>query len=313
MRVTNKTQRIILEDERSLFQKEYEYYSKNNLYPVTLFGKNFYNMYRRINLQVLVTRKCNMHCTFCIEENEHCETEIDTVPILNDILYQYKQQGITPCLSITGGEPMLESNKVTRIVQIAKHLYYLDDININTNGTNANLLPSKILTNVSLHDTDYESLKALDTTFFLPVYYQCVMQQGKVDSIDRIVDYIDLIGNVTKCVGFSFRGLSTLNCKGIGYQNMKVDFFDIVNQISHDKRFEFVQQKIGDHYVYEIYRYKGYPIRFTYANRDLLREYEIEERKQGNIYSRANIITPDGNVYTGWNLDLNLLKKQDSI
>ncbi len=138
---------------------------------------------------------------------------------------------------------------------------------------------------------------------------QSVMMRGGVESVKDVKAFIDHYNNLG-FKSYSFRGLSVLDYNN-DYsgaekftQENAVDFFKIVNDVAKDPEFEFKQQKIGDHYVYEIWEYKGSVLRFTYSNFSLLREIEENERKKGKRFSRA---TPDNRVTTGWIEDLNRL------
>jgi len=110
--------------------------------------------------------------------------------------------------------------------------------------------------------------------------------------------------------GFSFRGLTTLDSdKDYKMEreftnNSVIDIKSLLDEIANDSRFEFIQQKIGDHYLFEIYRYKGKYVRFTYSNFEWLKSVENQERKDGKWYSRATIIHPNA-VYAGWTYNLN--------
>ena len=116
--------------------------------------------------------------------------------------------------------------------------------------------------------------------------------------------------------GFSFRGLTRLDAGKQYDKEVKfslaheIDFFGIANRVANDPDFEFVQQKIGDHYWFEIYRYRGKIVRLTYSNFAFLRKSETEERAKGAIFSRATIIHPDGKIYAGWTYDLNLIAER---
>jgi hypothetical protein len=137
--------------------------------------------------------------------------------------------------------------------------------------------------------------------------------KGYIDSVSEIKKYMDFF-TLLGADGFSFRGMSTLDVgkeyvDEINFSNAHaVDFFSIVEEVSNDPAFEFVQQKIGDHYWFEHYNYKGKPVRFTYSNFDFLRKVETEERKNNQWFSRATIISPTGRVYAGWTYDINELR-----
>lgn len=331
MRIFDKTRRIYLSKEKeiALFLDELEYYRTNNQYKVKLFGKDIVNIYKNINLQVLLTKICNNRCPFCIENDGYdiCNKEIEIYNILSSVLQQYISQNITPVVSITGGEPTLFPGKLLTVLDICKK-YNIKFYNVNTNGVNLSYLASTDGFRINLSRHHYEldkiiELFGLDSLYCTPkylydnilkarTYIQCVLIKGYIDSINEMKLFMDHY--IQKgCIGFSFRGLTKLDTvkdysKEINWVNNHwVDVFNIANELCNEPDFEFIQQKIGDHYFYEVWKYKGFLVRITYSNFELLREIETKEREQGKIYSRATIINPSGNVYSGWCYDINKL------
>lgn len=324
MRIFDINQRIDLsgKQDESLFEPELDYYRKNNQYHVDLFGVHVINIYKRINVQILITRICNFHCKFCIE-NDGLSFNISTYQLpwlVKEVLTQYKTQNIRPTVSITGGEPTLLPQRLYEILNVILPFVEKNDIeyvNLNTNGTNiscVNLFPWLAI-NVSRHHYDFSvnqqifggKFNTLDHNTTTKSTLQCVLMMGYIDTLREIKKYMDIY---SMAKGYSFRSLTKLD-KSKGYLKESiftserfVDIKLILDQVARDPDFTFVQQKIGDHYIYEIYRYKGKIVRFVYSNFDWLRRVENEERQQGDIYSRATIIEPT-TVYTGWAYDIN--------
>lgn len=325
MRIYNKNYRIKLsrENENKLFTEELDYYRTNNQYPVSLFEKKIINIYKNINLQILVTNRCNLKCKFCIERSDDCDTvsEKNPLSILTYLLSQYNFFGIYPNISITGGEPSLDLEYLHNIINLINK-YEINHLNINSNGTF--LDPIQFLhINLNISRHHYNNIKNNDIfgkdrgMYYNRFYnndfvnFQCVLLDGYIDSIDEIKKYTDLhIKHGIKRV--TFRGLSNLNTDKGYYEesiefcnNQTVDVFKILNDISEDKDFEFIQQKIGDHYIYELYKYKGITVCFSYSNFAFLKNIENEERQNGKLFSRATILKPDGSVYIGWYYEIN--------
>ncbi len=323
MRMFNKERRypISKENEIETFKKELEYYRNYNVYNIRLFGYRIINIYKNINVQVVISKNCNYSCPFCIENDHTINEEIESPigKIFDSIIDQYTGQGITPSVSITGGEPTLFPERLREIYQIAIKRWGLSRVNINTNGVNPDILEEMkgIRVNLSRHhycETKADMIfgKKSDYVIGSNITMQCVMMKGFIDSVAEIKKYMDFF-IAMRADGFSFRGMSKLDAskeyvREIDFSTTHaIDFFSIVNEVSNDPAFEFVQQKIGDHYFYEIYKYKGKPVRFTYSNFEFLRKVETEERKNGKSYSRATIISPSGKVYTGWTYNINEL------
>lgn len=317
---------ITKENEIATFMGELEYYRINNQNPVLLLGHRIVNIYRNINVQVVLSKKCNFACPFCIENDRNADSndflEHSGFPemVFDTVISQYDDRGITPHVSITGGEPTLFPEKLKKIYELAVNKWHLPFVNINTNGANHEVLKDmeNVWINLSRHhycETKANEIfgKKSDYTIIPNTTMQCVMMKGYIDSIVEIKKYMDFF-IAMRADGFSFRGMSTLDAgkeytKEINFSAAHaVDFFSIVEEVSNDPSFEFVQQKIGDHYWFEIYTYKGKQVRFTYSNFDFLRKVETEERKNNQWFSRATVISPTGKIYAGWTYDINELR-----
>lgn len=201
------------------------------------------------------------------------------------LLEKYTEIGITPNVSITGGEPTLYPGKVNKLIEICDR-YKIKAV-VNTNGYNIGPI-HKCTMNVSV-----QGMRPLETHDREELCLQKMIVGSEVKSIVMFMNYHYYLNFVEK---YSFRGM----------YDRPGDYFELVSNVSNDSRFEFIQQKTGDYYHFEMYRYLRYNcfLRFTFADMSLLREKEVKEKVR---YSRANIIQPNGDTYTGWNYDLNIL------
>jgi len=328
MRIFNKDWRITLggKTDEEIFTPEVHYYRTHNQYPVVLFGKPITNVYKRINVQILLTRACNFKCPFCIENDgmtlgKPTEGKYWLPLLVRQVLTQYKEQNITPTISITGGEPTLFPDKLYHLLDIVGSFVGGTDgikfININTNGTNLNVPKDFdwLRINLSRHHYGVDqnksifgpNYKTLTNDLIEGTNLQCVLMRGYIDSIKEMKEYM---AAYSMGAGYSFRGLTTLdNQKGYSSealftQERFIDIKPLLDEIAKDPEFEFIQQKIGDHYIYEIYKYKGKVFRVVYSNFAWLRKVEAEERNRNVWNSRATIIHPNA-VYSGWTYDLN--------
>lgn len=332
MRIYHKDNRISLEgvSDEVLFKPELDYYRKNNQYHVDLFGVHVINIYRRINVQIIITKTCNFDCPFCIER-DGLKIQIDesncNLPFyVKEVLLQYIQQGIVPTISITGGEPTLHPQRLTNILDIISKFWGMNKIecvNLNTNGTNLKCMEDFpwVSLNISRHHYNFNDnmsifgsmFKAIDARTTERSYLQCVLLKDYINNVESIKKYINVYSMAR---GFSFRSLTVLDSQKRYFKEAQftkdnyVDIKFILDQIDKDPDFTFIQQKIGDHYIYEIYRYRGKIVRFVYSNFDWLRQVEIKEREQGDIFSRATIIEPTA-VYSGWAYDINRIYGRD--
>ena len=61
-----------------------------------------------------ISNRCNLHCKYCYRDNENRAP----IPALSDDMKMYLQQ-LTPdrteCVGVTGGEPLLEFDKIKQI------------------------------------------------------------------------------------------------------------------------------------------------------------------------------------------------------
>ena len=330
MRIFAPRQRIGInkDNELDLLNEEWAYYTQNNQYPVSLFGHPLVNINKNINLQAVLGYNCNHDCPFCVEKDLKtrvgCSDEL-YAQTLNEIVGQYHTQGIFPSVSITGGEPLLYLRRLRLVVKVLNDLG-VRRFNINTNGSflarRLDLVQEMRVPsfNISRHshipgeratltgfrkEISDEDLFHVQSVFKNICCLQAVMCKEGLNSLEAIKAYMDHY----MAMGFrqfSFRGLSALDEtkiyeSEINYsQNNWVDIFDVIDNVAKDPDFEFVQQKIGDHYLYEIWRYKGCTLRFTYSNLNLLRTYELEEKRMGKRFSRATILYPNSRVTSGW-------------
>lgn len=89
----------------------------------------------RLRLYIKLTDNCNAHCAFCANANNCDYGEIDFKKIEYVIKYLYSLDRLHS-ISITGGEPLLEYNKVFHLLDL---IYSIDpniEVQISTNGIN---------------------------------------------------------------------------------------------------------------------------------------------------------------------------------
>lgn len=79
---------------------------------------------------VVFTQGCNMHCSYCHnKELEHVKNLVSEDEVFNHLK---KRRGLIEGVVITGGEPTLQNDLMTFILQV-KHLGY--KVKLDTNGT----------------------------------------------------------------------------------------------------------------------------------------------------------------------------------
>lgn len=306
--------------QEGMFDAEYDYYTRHNRYPVMLMGKPIINIYKRINLQVVLTEACPMRCGFCIERIDDVGTELDVTELFGAVLAQYGSQGVAPNVSITGGEPTLYPNRLKGALDACRS-NGIRNVNINTYGHSWDVLSQypEVRVNLSRHAV---APSPRDPVFMMPApadhidgrtFIQCALLRDHIHTLPGMKVFMQQwMARTPPLAGFSFRGLSQLDDAKAYPEEQRlfcssqcVDIFEIANQMFADPEFHFQQQKIGDHYWFEFYRWGSIPIRLTYSNFSYLRRREQEERARDEWLSRATVVHANGHVYAGWAYDIN--------
>lgn len=113
--------------------KKYRWYLKILLRILELEIKNiFFDYNRPYRIIIKITDKCNFNCKTCGNWKKENKSDLD-IKKIKDIFIKYNRD--IYFLTITGGEPFFELDRLFEIIEIAKqecpNLYY---ISINTNG-----------------------------------------------------------------------------------------------------------------------------------------------------------------------------------
>lgn len=335
-------------NEKKIFDEETEYYTKNNMTDVNLFGNPVKNLYKNMNLQVVTNYNCNHDCLFCIEGTENISEKKlpDEVfgNLVDNIVQEYQVKNtVKPVVTVTGGEPLLFKNRLKIILETLKK-NKVQRYGVNTNGKflnqpyyidlfNQYFNTEPFHVNVSRHhfdDVKNNKLfngKAISTTELVEannklgnkLTLQAILAKDFIGNLASIKEYMNYF--IDKGFNsFSFRGLCELDSTKDYFRNKvkfskdhNVDFFQIAEEVAGNSDFQFKQQKIGDHYVYELYKYKGKTFRLTYSNFDYLRQQETKEINQGMNICRNAIVFPNGKFATGWADDIKQLKIPTSL
>lgn len=100
------------------------------------------------SLSIDITRRCNMQCTFCCKGDAQNQTI--TKQIIDKLLDELQDCAVG-VLRLFGGEPMLEPDMVTYIIEQARKRLMFGDLSINTNGTIFNDAVKNALSDTALH------------------------------------------------------------------------------------------------------------------------------------------------------------------
>lgn len=281
---------------------EYNYYSTKNIKKFIYKGIEYSSLYRRLNVQLVVTNKCPYNCPFCIEkinptngikENFSADLQLKN---LKELLLIMKEAGLEPTVSITGGEPTLY---LEHIINISKMLNELGiAYNLNTSGFCNNPIISKNFNriNLSVHSANINEnskifQKDRDEYWKNEIFENCTIQRVINDSnFDDLIKFLDSFSQRR----FSIRFVSRAEGEP------SFDWKPLFDKINQDARFSFVQQKIGDYYFFEEYKYKDSKfIRFSFSDIEQLKYYKDNLEKDKN-FVRAAIVLADGSVKFDW-------------
>jgi molybdenum cofactor biosynthesis enzyme MoaA len=305
-----------------MFGEELDYYTKHNIKNINIFGTEVKNLYKNINLQIISNYECNSSCTFCIEKYNKYKIkklpDLEFSHYIDSILKEYQNNNVRPVVSITGGEPLMFKNRINHIIKILMD-NKVQRYGINTNAKFLNCsfyidLFNRLFDNepfyinVSRHHINDNKNNEISGNFISidelikinnelknRLTLQSVTINNYIDSSEKIKEFMDHF--IDKGFNsFSFRGLYDTNL----HKNMYIDFFDLIEQISVDNDCVFIEQKVGDHYIYEKYKYKNKTFRLTYANIPYLNMIEDKEIANNINICRNAILFPDGKFSTSW-------------
>ena len=304
MRIFDKNKRLHHSQKTiNYFMKnEYDYYSNNNIREFEFNGKKYKSLYRRLNVQLLITKKCPFNCKFCIEkinpvglEEQDEETSINN---LKSILNTLVAANMEPTVSITGGEPMLYVDYVSKVTKMLDELEI--KYNINTSGLitdkTKKFLPNIKRINLSVHHFDSDINSNIFGAKRNDYYNNKTFKNATIQTVltKPNFDYLIKFLNSFNQKRFSIRMLCDTE------EIETPEWFELMETINNDNNFEFIQQKIGDYYWFEEYKYKDKIIRFSYASLKQLAYYKNVIENKDNPFVRAVVVFPNGNIEFDW-------------
>lgn len=262
------------------------------------------------HLHLKLTDACNASCAFCVEQNSVCKENANKfVDSVDKMLSEMEREGILFSVSVTGGEPLLFKQFERLCNVLANHEIHF--LTMNTNGKYLSKYLNVIdglfdFVNISRHSIDdernnqifgdnmptIEKLKELKFKLKkTKMRIQCVMCD--MEDTNDIVNFIKAFSFADD---LSFRKLMKLSEKhGVTYDD-KEELYQSALQFAYDN-FEFVEQTVQDYYIYEIWKYNGTQILFSYSNMKML--YDVEEQEPDSV-CREFIVHPNGIVSGSW-------------
>lgn len=294
----------------------------NDRFNVKLFNKdvNLNDNPWLWHFHIKITDICNAKCKFCIEQN--CIKDENANKALINIDRMLKEMRDNNCLysvSVTGGEPTLFPKFKELCSILSKHP--ISFLTMNTNGCNLDKYHKEIdglfdFVNISRHsDSDNINNKIFDTNVLTinelknikkkykhtKFRIQCVVG----NEIKDINDICKFMSAYDFADDFSFRRLMRVGDEfGLNYTIDNDEYFNILNYAFNN--WSFKEQTIQDYYVYEIYKYNGKDVTFSYSDMKMVRE--IEKTEDDKVF-REFICHPNGVISGSWKKDCKILLK----
>ena len=275
---------------------------------VNLFGKEYF-MHQdewMHNVHLKITDVCNAKCWFCIEKDSNIkENKAVFLSNMISLLDQMLAQNVLSAVTITGGEPTL-CPYLQDILDILSH--YDIFLTMNTNGRCIpDLKNPPQWINISKHNFNdshitglsnvtRDDLSKIKSKLKTNIRLQSVLQAGELDSVDKILLFIDCYKDAVD--DFSFRQLiSNLN---ITNQPLLVPFREYLLKYG-----SLVEQVFQDYYVYEVWYLQGIKITLSFSDMVMLTS---SEKTEDIRILREIIIHPDGLISGDWSRTTKIIK-----
>lgn len=233
-------------------------------------------LYRRINVQLIMTQECPYHCPFCLERQHPMTGNNDFESQQQALLYVLSEH-LNARLTITGGEPGLYPEHVKALSGIYTEHSNNVFMSINTAGYDQSL---QQYGHINLSVNQYVKP---DLSLFKGFTYQTVLQDDEmtIDNIKRIMD-----ANKHHTMQFSFRFLSSLE---------KHDYpVQIFHELKSDNDIKVHTFRIGDFFTYVTFDYKDCHARIALGDM-----YQQTHNDYQDGYSNL-IIHPNGDIRPNW-------------
>lgn len=239
-----------------------------------------YPLYKRINVQVIMTQECPYNCSWCIERKNPMEGKQDfdaQLLALQDVLYEH------PCarVSITGGEPSLYIDHVEELIRTYRYMSKNEFICVNTTGFDNSI--NHVDAKINLSTNEY--VKWNNYLMFPGATYQTVLDEKRMN-LEYIQDIMENMSFEHGIEEFSFRFLG-----GTEKKNYSVNVW---NELRLHPDFDIKTFRVGDFFVYATFSYKELKGRITLGDM-----WQQKQNKYDKGYSNI-IIHPDGTVNTNW-------------
>lgn len=239
---------------------------------VTICGKQ-YEISVPCNANIVVTDKCPCNCYFCVERqtrNSNRDISSNYIKGLNELLPQLDSKLFE--ITITGGEPTIDSEKLIQTLKLCHEnnlhcrtfsttgigfnhdiiqamLQYGFTHNINVSRMSIDEDENReVFGNTPLTNDDIEKYALTFKLNNAEMRLSCNLINGKVDSIDKILEYVDFYNSIG-VDSMLFREL-------VGCENSI-----LLKDIFTDKHFTYIKTLHNDIYDVDVYRYKDFIVK----------------------------------------------------
>lgn len=284
------------------FDNEYKYYKEFNRYPFVVDDKEHISLYKRLNIQLLVTKRCPFNCSFCIEKENPIggsdEQESLQFNNLNKILLSMEVAGLTPTVSITGGEPMLKPEFVNKTTQLLDNLNV--PYNINTSGYIGSEEARVVLCKAKRTNLSVHSFNAVENSVIFgrkperywldSVFNKSTIQKVFTTNEECHLPFVKHFIHNFNQDRFSFR---------FPTEDLNIDTLEwkyLFKELENDKDCSFIQQKIGDYYWYEDWLINEKHVHISFSSLKQL----VRNQNQESDFVRAVIVEPNGTIKYDW-------------
>lgn len=164
-----------------------------------------------VNVQVVVTKRCNASCRFCTYHDNSDSTTFD-FELFKRGLYEIRSKAEIPTVTFTGGETTLDIETLYKCCTLVRQMDNNIRVKVNTNGRVLfDLLDWDVWwISLSRHSTSDKENEEIFRTTGLPtlndlrkitpeqmkkMHVSCNIIKGYVDSFEKMQDFIDIVGD----------------------------------------------------------------------------------------------------------------------
>ena len=172
------------------------------------YNKNIFNPRPPIfNLYIQITDACSAKCNFC--DKPGCKDNNFDYDKFKYVFEELYNKQLIKFVSITGGEPFLNIEKLCKVIDIIHRTDPNFPIGVNTNGYNLNIINDLDIVelHISRHHYDdnknqnvfnvavliLEQIQSKIETVHTEVVFNCVLQKGLIDNLDEMKTYLDKV------------------------------------------------------------------------------------------------------------------------